>query len=642
MQVNKHSQLFLSGRTDRTDQLAYISVTDELTSAYVGFSSGMKYPGKNNTFYGSNSGRSTKQATFCTLVGSSCGVHAERVATCVALGSEAFRDATDSSGCVVIGTAAGQLLRQSSLSVAVGHQALSGVARSSRDVVVGALAGRAARNISNVVLTGFAAGSNGVNITDTVSVGATSLRDASDIQFGTYVGYGSGSSGSGFGSTMVGANSGQFVSAGNTTLVGFGAGKSFGVYENVVAVGARAMQDSSGSLSNNTVMGSEAGQYLQGNSNTILGCGGGKSVRGNNNSFFGAEAGVNIAGNDNVLIGTGLMGIATNVSNCSVIGQNIVPVDSTLEYSNSVYIGSNLSISASEAKDTVVIGIGNLRYLTGNATTLTTLGTIRGKTWRGNVISTSVGIGTEHPLAPLHIDSGMPFSSQPTAYLRYFPETDVAEIGSETSQTQVPVSILAKEGIVGSHFLAFSDTRVKRDIVAVDAGAMASFVANIGVVSFRYRDQVRNGSRTRWGFTAQDLEAQGGGEHVVSHISDYLPSIYQRAKREGSEADWFTLPTPHTLQVGDRVKLILASGPWEGPVVDITPTSFQVRDCPPNNKKVFVYGHKTAVKIVDHDSLLAATVAALQHTQRRVDRLEKMLLSKNGTHTDPPVPSPVS
>jgi hypothetical protein len=184
---------------------------------------------------------------------------------------------------------------------------------------------------------------------------------------------------------------------------------------------------------------------------------------------------------------------------------------------------------------------------------------------------------------------------------------------------------LAKEGIVGSHFLAFSDTRVKRDIVAVNSGAMASFVSNIEVVSFRYRDQVRNGSRTRWGFTAQDLEMHGGGEHVVSHISDYLPSIYQRATC--SEADWFTLPTPHTLQVGDRVKLISALGPWEGPVVDITPTSFQVRDCPPNSKDVFVYGHKTAVKIVDHDSLLAATVAALQHTQRRVDRLEKMLLT---------------
>lgn len=104
---------------------------------------------------------------------------------------------------------------------------------------------------------------------------------------------------------------------------------------------------------------------------------------------------------------------------------------------------------------------------------------------------------------------------------------------------------------------------------------------------------------------------------AVSTHTDIVPDIYKQAYiREGY------INLPNDLQVGDKVKLIFASGEELLTVNQANAKGFKVA----SNKtgKVFVYGREVPdFHTVDYEALSTLNISATQALFRRVEMLEK-------------------
>jgi hypothetical protein len=222
-----------------------------------------------------------------------------------------------------VGTQAGEIARKSTLNVAIGHKSLSALQLGSRNCTLGAMSGAWASSISSAVFVGYSSGAN-----------ATGDRN-----------------------TLVGAYAGTDLQGDDNTVLGIS-----------------ALENSAGvSLSNNTVTGTRCAANLCGNLNVIMGADTASDACGDRNSYLGAHVAPTVEGSDNVVIGTdNTRKPNLRYSNCVIVGQRIEPKTATF-LSNSIYIGKDLQIEDTEARNSLVIGIGASKYIVANENTMTVL-----------------------------------------------------------------------------------------------------------------------------------------------------------------------------------------------------------------------------------------------------------------------------
>ena len=232
-----------------------------------------------------------------------------------------------------------------------------------------------------------------------------------------------------------------------------------------------------------------------------------------------------------------------------------------------------------------------------------------------------LGIGTTSPQVPLHVASSV---SQYVNVYGYLNQNQAQ--GAYTANTYVSYSILAEQRIRAPEFNAISDARIKKDIFKLNTEKQLAELNQLKVVNYAYIDQLANGSKSKTGFIAQEVEAVN--PKFVNQSTDFIPSVYalaQSAKIE-NKVIHVTTVQPHGFQKGDEVKLF-AEGKKEvvKKIEEVTgPQGFTVSDWIDPIDNVFVYGKKvTDFKAIDFDQITALSVGAIQELSKQVEKLTR-------------------
>ena len=232
-----------------------------------------------------------------------------------------------------------------------------------------------------------------------------------------------------------------------------------------------------------------------------------------------------------------------------------------------------------------------------------------------------MGIGTTSPQVPLHVASSVAQYVNVYGYLNQ----NQAQ-GAYTANTDVYYSILAEQRIRAPEFNAISDARIKKNIFKLSTEKQLAELNQLKVVNYAYIDQLANGTKSKTGFIAQEVEAVN--PKFVNQSTDFIPSVYalaQSAKIENKVLHVTTVQ-PHGFQKGDEVKLF-AEGKKEvvKTIEEVKgPQDFTVSDWIDPIDNVFVYGKKvTDFKAIDFDQITALSVGAIQELHQQIETLKR-------------------
>ena len=243
-----------------------------------------------------------------------------------------------------------------------------------------------------------------------------------------------------------------------------------------------------------------------------------------------------------------------------------------------------------------------------------------------------MGIGTTSPQVPLHVASSVAQYVNVYGYLNQ----NQAQ-GAYTANTNVYYSILAEQRIRAPEFNAISDARIKKNIFKLTTEKQLAELNQLKVVNYAYIDQLANGTKSKTGFIAQEVEAVN--PKFVNQSTDFIPSVYalaQSAKIENKVLHVTTVQ-PHGFQKGDEVKLF-AEGKKEvvKTIEEVSgPQDFTVSDWIEPIDNVFVYGKKvTDFKAIDFDQITALSVGAIQELHQQIETLKRENASLKKTMID--------
>lgn len=243
-----------------------------------------------------------------------------------------------------------------------------------------------------------------------------------------------------------------------------------------------------------------------------------------------------------------------------------------------------------------------------------------------------MGIGTTSPQVPLHVASSVAQYVNVYGYLNQ----NQAQ-GAYTANTNVYYSILAEQRIRAPEFNAISDARIKKNIFKLTTEKQLAELNQLKVVNYAYIDQLANGTKSKTGFIAQEVEAVN--PKFVNQSTDFIPSVYALAQsaKIGNKVLHVTTVQPHGFQKGDEVKLF-AEGKKEvvKTIEEVSgPQDFTVSDWIDPIDNVFVYGKKvTDFKAIDFDQITALSVGAIQELHQQIETLKRENASLKKTMID--------
>ena len=277
----------------------------------------------------------------------------------VAIGSGALDLEDTGSRSVAIGFSAlsDQNADTSNYNVAVGYDAGAKVSLGVQNTIVGAQAGDLLDEADRNVVIGYQALTADHKGDRTVAIGAfalagqdfTSVTSTNNVAVGYEAG---GGLTTGASSTLIGSNAGVYIStANNSTFMGFKAGQGVaagtgaGVLtgDNNVAIGKNAGLLLQGAATNNTFVGTEAGDSITTVAgNTAVGYQSLSAAAGASNTALGIQTGLALTGTENVLIG-------------NVAGTNFTDAD------QNVAIGSGALLNDVKGDGSVAVGTSALQ-----------------------------------------------------------------------------------------------------------------------------------------------------------------------------------------------------------------------------------------------------------------------------------------
>lgn len=338
----------------------------------------------------------------------------------------------------------------------------------------------------------------------------------------------------------------------------------------------------------------------------------------NDNVFIGFLSGVqSVSGVSNVGIGGSTLTFIENNSNNTAIGAGAL--QSSLGNNNTA-IGRSAGAFSDFGSNNVFIGYNAGAWETGsnklyidNSNTSAPL--IYGD-FASDVLSVngSLGIGTTSTTQAKLVVSGYNLYS-----VGNFGQFKSDGTGSTNSTgTPYAYSIYASNRIAASEFNAFSDARIKNiQRISNSKNDLQTLMA-IEITDYKLKDSIGKGNREFKKVIAQQVEKVY--PLAVSQMTDVIPDIYQAADMKNG-----TVQLPNTLQAGDKVKLIFASGEEMATVTAATATSFSVDK--KQTGQVFVYGREVSdFRSVDYEAIGMLHVSA---TQQLVKEMEQQKVQIN-------------
>jgi len=325
------------------------------------------------------------------------------------------------------------------------------------------------------------------------------------------------------------------------------------------------------------------------------------STTGGSNLFQGHQSGYdNSTGQNNVFMGFQAGFYNVSGSSNTALGYGAGPGGASGALTNTTAIGANVRVSQS---NTVVLG--------NNA---------------------SVGIGTNTPIAKLHVSGGVSNSFLDKGYISYFAATG-GFINGQASPAQNRTvcayfeggNVFVDNAIHAGKLQVSSDARIKHVVGRSRSSADLALLSQLQITDYTYLDPVAHGSQVTKKVIAQEVEAVLPA--AVSRSTQALPNVYARATAVQFAQGVLTLtcPTPHGLPAaGGRLRLYTAANQDLSPtvtVVDAYTVRFTASEA--YAEGLFVYGkYVDDFRSVDYDALTTLNVSATQELARQVATLQ--------------------
>jgi FtsZ-binding cell division protein ZapB len=241
----------------------------------------------------------------------------------------------------------------------------------------------------------------------------------------------------------------------------------------------------------------------------------------------------------------------------------------------------------------------------------------------------SVNTTASTPLYPIFAGTGYYRSGTSSNFngnnFRYYSYSST----SGTSSTATDVSIYAAYRIVASEFDAFSDRRIKTNIIDVDDYSALEILRLIEPKIYNYKDTVARSSEPVWGFIAQQINDVL--PHAVNLLTDYIPNIMQLTNKTINNNGDIVLAVNNSIEYDDNNtgKIRLLNKEDKEIIVTIkekiNDKSFTINEILEENE-YFIYGEEvTNFHSLDKQAIYTITTSALQEIDRElVDEKNKV------------------
>lgn len=248
--------------------------------------------------------------------------------------------------------------------------------------------------------------------------------------------------------------------------------------------------------------------------------------------------------------------------------------------------------------------------------------------------SGNLGIGAL-PTYPLDVASSYYNSGSVTyGYLN-----GAGAIGSGTA-SGIYYSINASTRIRCTEINAFSDARIKKNVVTTSALDDLKKIRQLRVVHYNYIDTVTKGNKQKYGLLAQEVEQIM--PDVVHKTLDFIPSVYEKAVSahfdEGHDALTVTTQKAHGFKKGDLVRVIAGGDQQsektiEKPVSQIVSEhTFILKEWREPVEALFVYGKQVNdFYVLDYDQVFSASLGALQALSKKAESQKKYIEQQGKT-----------
>ncbi len=202
--------------------------------------------------------------------------------------------------------------------------------------------------------------------------------------------------------------------------------------------------------------------------------------------------------------------------------------------------------------------------------------------------------------------------------------------GFAVSQTS-SYSVYAEDRIAATEFNAYSDIRIKKNIIDVNDETALITLRQIEPKKYNYIDTFTKTSTPVWGFIAQQVESVL--DYSVNKITDYVPNIYSKADVvQNTGGSILTLQTGNTNVLDStkssdgKIKIKIYTINEELPVIEtnvktiINYTQLQIEEnINEFVSEVFVYGQiVNDFNALNKDAIFTVSVAALQEVDRQL------------------------
>ncbi len=230
-----------------------------------------------------------------------------------------------------------------------------------------------------------------------------------------------------------------------------------------------------------------------------------------------------------------------------------------------------------------------------------------------------IGIGTGSPNYPLDVENTTATSLSNYGYLNSSGNT-----GHGTTTGTFPFSIYAAGRVVAPEYETVSDLRIKQITGRSDTRQDLAAIRMLQITDYRKLDEIQFGGQLEKGVIAQEVEKIL--PEAVNQSTNFIPNIYARAASfvVTNQSLVVTLKKPHSLVVGDVVKLITGSGTVQSVVTAVpSPQCFSVAQLAKPPEFVFVYGKQVGdFRTVNYDRLYTIGISAIQELAKRMDSLD--------------------
>jgi len=241
-----------------------------------------------------------------------------------------------------------------------------------------------------------------------------------------------------------------------------------------------------------------------------------------------------------------------------------------------------------------------------------------------------VGIGTNTPLAPLHVEttanyavnSGSTITSGQGTYLQEGNPDVYSADGTKVINAITPMSIYAKGGLIAQFVVFRSDKRIKDVVSQAIPSEELKLVNQLSIQNYKMKDRFSNGETLYKGLIAQQV--QEVMPEAVTRSQDYLPDIYSRATGLDFDAAknqlTVDLDQAHNLVQGEWVRLHTEKGAIEAEIVAAPSSTRFVIATREAATEAFVYGRRVNdLLAVNYDRIFTTGIGAIQELSKKLE-----------------------